>query len=124
MTQKETCYKCGKSGDEVKLIYHHQQYATARKEEKIIMCCRSCHKKIDHSHKQDGTACPLDVAKRRRLSALSYIKRTRKEKIFFETLMPNVLLFEKIVININTGNICITSYFNANNGKKLKYIDI
>lgn len=116
---KQICFKCGKSEDEVKLINHHTKYG---KDEKIVMCCMSCHNKIHYRIRKEGE-CPLSVEETYKLSTLSCVKRTVKNKnLSSETLMLNVKLFEEVQYNINTGNINVCSYFSGNNGKKILYI--
>jgi len=51
-------------------------------------------------------------------------KRTTKNITFYTQLAPDVRLLERIVYNINTGNVCCISSFFANHGAHLYIEDI
>jgi len=124
-----SCFKCGTSEGTMllrhgvlkptRIISHHISYIP----EKIVDCCDSCHKKI-HVRVRKENACPYSIEDVLKMTTKSSIKRTTRPIEFYTQLAPDVRLEERIVYNINTGNVtCIASFF-ANHGAKLYKEDI
>ena len=103
------CFKCGSTRFVIK---HHTSYNP----EIIVDCCRSCHATIHHRVRKEG-ACKFSVKQVERLSMNSSNKRSIKSLHFSETVAPNVLLYEDIEYNKNTGNIYVYSWFIGNHAK-------
>jgi len=115
------CSKCGK---ETTVRDHHIKGYGEENKDEVVPYCYSCDQKAHDKARREGR-CTLPSKETNRLSANSCNRRSKKNKtISYETLMPNVRLFEQVRVNLNTGHINVVSYFTAHNGKKLKYIDI
>lgn len=109
--EQSKCFKCGSTRFVIK---HHTSYNP----EVIVECCRSCHQKIHHKVRKEGH-CKYTVQEVKRLSMNSSNKRTVHDVIFSNVIGKNVLLYEQIGYNINTGNIYISAWFTANHNKQL-----
>lgn len=110
------CFKCGK---EKETINHHISYNP----EKIVDCCRSCHKKI-HNRVRENDLCPLSVAETRRISMKlsgqreenikkrrEYTKNNRTQIYFYQSIGKNAGLCETLYYNFKTGNVGYSSFF-------------
>jgi len=121
MRRQGICQKCGEEktvGD-----HHIKGYGIENKDE-VVPYCYSCDRKAHNKARREGK-CKLPGEETTRLSTNSCMRRSRKIKmISYETMMPNVRLFEQVHVNLNTGHISVVSYFAASNRKKIKYIDI
>jgi len=115
------CHKCG----EEKMVrdHHIHGYKDEHKDE-VVPYCYSCDRKAHNKARREGK-CKLSSKETKRLSNNSQRRRSCKTKMLsYETLIPNVRFFEQVRIDLNTGHINVASYFHANHGKKIKYIDI
>ena len=97
-----------------RIISHHIRYDP----EIIVDCCDSCHKKI-HVRIRKDNACPYSIKDIQKMTTKSSIKRTTKHIEFYDQLAPDVRLMERIVYNLNTGNVYCTISFFANHGASL-----
>ena len=111
--------KCFKCGSDRFVIKHHISYNP----EKIVDCCRSCHQTIHHRVRKEGS-CKYTVKEVERMSMKSSRNRSIDDIIFTNVLGKNVLFYEQIMYNKNTGNISTSSWFTANHGKQLIYEEI
>jgi len=125
MNENKLCFKCGiSSGEKQKnrdgktvkatILTHHTSYNP----EVLVSCCKSCHGKI-HTRIRKQNKCPLSVKETQRLSANSCHRRTNKNIVFYEQMIPCVRLWEMIKYNINTGNFGYSSGFGASKGKNI-----
>ena len=123
------CFKCGKTEGQMvlirgifkptRIISHHIKYEP----EILVDCCDSCHKKI-HVRARKNNTCRYSIEDIQKMTIKSSIKRTTKNITFYTQLAPDVRLLERIVYNINTGNVCCISSFFANHGAHLYIEDI
>lgn len=114
------CQKCGK--ESIVRDHHINGYFGKNKDE-VVPYCSSCDWYAHYNAREKGK-CNLSSKETYRLSSNSSQQRYRKIfSLSHETLEPNVLLREKLSININTGNININSYFEGTGGKRLKIIE-
>ena len=115
---------CKKCGEEKMVRDHHIKGYCEENKDEVVPYCQSCDLKAHAKARREGR-CVLTHKEAHIKSQASCQRRSRKTKtISSETLMPNVRLFENVQINLNTGHINVVSYFKANNGKKIKYINI
>ncbi len=115
------CQKCG----EEKMVrdHHIKGYLNENKDE-VVPYCLSCDWHAHHNAREEGK-CILSSTETYRLSSNSSQRRYRKTfSLSHKTLKPNVLLRERLSININTGNININSFFEGTGGKKLKVLEV
>lgn len=111
------CYKCGK----YKEVRDHHAYGYETDE--TVPYCNSCDQKAHNKARKEGK-CNLTNIESEQKSNNSYHRRSTKRKsLSSETVTPNVVLFEELQINLNTGTVTISSCFSGNHGHKLKIID-
>ncbi len=111
------CYKCG----EYKEVRDHHAYGYETDE--TLPYCQSCDRKAHNKARREGR-CNLSGEESHKKTSNSYQRRSTKHmKLSSETVSPNIQLFQKLRINLNTGTITISSCFSGNNGNKLKVID-
>ncbi|MFZ3166392.1 MAG: hypothetical protein WA130_02170 [Candidatus Methanoperedens sp.] len=114
------CQKCGK---ETIVRDHHIIGYLGENKDIIAPYCFSCDRKAHNKAKKSGK-CNLTEKETYRLSSNSSQRRYRKTfSLSHKTLEPNVLLRERLSININTNTININSCFEGTAGKKLKIIE-
>jgi len=115
------CQKCGE--EKIVRDHHIHGYSIENKDE-VVPYCNSCDQKAHRKARREGR-CILTGKETTRLSTNSCLRRSLKTKmISYETLMPNVRLFEQVRVNLNNGNVTVGSCFSAGHGKKLKYIEV
>jgi len=121
MKRNGICQKCG----EEKIVRdHHLKGYLGENKDEVVPYCYSCDMKAHHKARREGK-CNLPGDETNRLSKNSCVRRSKKSKmISTESMMPNVQLFEHVQVNLNTGNVTVSSCFHANHGKKLKYIEV
>ncbi len=113
MIRMGICHKCG----EWKMVRDH--HAFGYDTDKVLPYCLSCDKKAHYKARKEGT-CNLSSEQSHRKSNCSSMSRSTKIKLLsWKTVSPNVRLFERLQININTGTITVWSYFGSDNGHKL-----
>lgn len=111
------CWKCL----EHTIVRDHHVYGYDTDE--TLPYCESCDRKAHNKARREGR-CHLSSEDTNRKSISSYCRRSVKYKaLSFETLSPNVVLFEELAMNLNTGTITVSSIFRGNNGHKLKVIN-
>lgn len=121
MKRKEICQKCGK--EKIVRDHHLNGYEKLHKDE-VAPYCYSCDLKAHNNARKEGR-CTLTSKEIQRLSMNSSMRRAHRHfSLSSKTLAANVQLRELLDLNVNTGLICINTYFSAYNGKKLKYIDV
>ena len=144
MREIPKCHKCGCTDKE--LIHHHRSYEP----EEIVMVCRSCHKYIHNRLRKEGlcTIPPSEIHRMSRFSnntlKLNSIRQKSEHGIilskkinkkfrevhnqhdfrFYETLLPNIRMLERIRILDDGLQIISWSGFLPGHGKKLYLIDI
>lgn len=117
MERMGICYKCG----EWKEVRNHHRWGYET--DRVVPYCRSCDRKAHNKARKEGR-CNLTNIESRQKSDNSYNRRsTKHKKLLSETVAPNIQLFEKLAINLNTGMISISSCFIGHNGHKLHVIE-
>ena len=111
MNENVKCFKCGSDRFVIK---HHISYNP----EVVVDCCKSCHRTIHHRVRKEG-ACKYSIKEVERMSMKSSNKRSTMDIIFSQVIGCNVILYEQIGYNKNTGNVYVSSWFTANHGKSL-----
>ena len=115
------CHKCGCNNK--KLIHHHKSYEP----QVIVLMCHSCHQKL-HKKLRKECKCQISTNELNKMSInasnKTYHKNNIGELYFYETMMSNVKLHERIQYNYQSGNITYTTAFEGTNGKKLLKINI
>lgn len=143
MSETTKCHKCGCTDKE--LIHHHKSYDP----EIIVMVCRSCHKLLHNRLRKEGvcTVPSIELATmsknsnntkklrdiRMKSDAGHILSRKINKKFrdvhnqydfrFYETMMPNIRLLERIRILDNGKQIISWSGFLGGHGKELYLID-
>jgi len=116
---------CTKCKEEKPVIQHHTKGYEGNNKDYTLPYCLSCHRKIHIKARKLGM-CNIPVKVLKRLSMRSGHRRYQKEKCrgihFTETMMPNIQLFETILVYQNS--IYISSYFQAQHGKNIYEIQI
>lgn len=114
------CTKCRKHG---KVVMHHAHGYLDEHKDDVLPYCPSCHKKIHIQARKEGR-CPFTPNELKKMSWNSSHRRRAKEQCkyiqFNETMLPNVQLFENILVW--PSRIQFSSYFHIRHGK-LYYID-
>lgn len=138
------CHKCGCADKE--LIHHHRSYEP----EEIVLVCRSCHKLLHNRLRKEGlcTVPPEEISRMsidskntKKLNSIRQkserglaISRKINKKFrdvhnqydyrFYETMMPNIRLHERIRILDGGEQIITWSGFLFGHGKSFPIIDI
>lgn len=144
MSETTKCHKCGRT--DKKLIHHHKSYDP----EIIVMVCRSCHKLLHNRLRKEGlcTVPPEDISRmsiysnntkklnsiRQKSESGLVISRKINKKFrethnqydyrFYETMMPNIRLHERIRILDDGEQIITWSGFLFGHGKTFPIIDV
>ena len=144
MSETTKCHKCGCT--DKKLIHHHKSYDP----EIIVMVCRSCHKLLHNRLRKEGlcTIPPAELSKmsqysnnanrlkceRMKTDAGHILSRKINKKFrevhnqydfrFYETMMPNIRLLERIRILDDGKQIISWSGFLGGHGKELYFKDM
>jgi len=122
MTSKiGTCTKCNAYG---KVVMHHAHGYEGDNKDNVQPYCNSCHIKIHRNARKSGKCnIPKDkIIKLSRNSAQRRFKKDKRKQLnFTETLIPNIMLMEKIFIFPN--QIQYSAFFKAVTGKKICFID-
>ncbi len=113
---------CSKCGQEKTVRDHHVKGYGEGNKDYTLPYCYSCDRKAHFKTKREGK-CNLSPDETFKLTRNSYHRRVDKHfSLSSNAIMTNVQLKEKLKINLNTGTITISSYFQAGKHKKLKYI--
>lgn len=144
MSETTKCHKCGRT--DKKLIHHHRSYEP----EEIVLVCRSCHKLLHNRLRNEGlcTVPPEEISRMsidskntKKLNSIRQkserglvISRKINKKFrevhnqydfrFYETMMPNIRLHERIRILDDGKQIITWSGFLFGHGKSFPIIDI
>lgn len=144
MSETTKCHKCGCTDKE--LIHHHRSYEP----EEIVMVCRSCHKILHNRLRKDGLckipAHELSLMSQKSNHAIRLVEKRMKSedglkisrKInkkfrevhnqydfrFYETMMPNIRLHERIRILDDGKQIITWSGFLFGHGKSFPIVDV
>ena len=125
------------------MVQHHVKYEEIHGVDEIVMMDCDEHRKLHVRLRKEGK-CTIPAEELQVISYAAYtrtdkgketIRKTKRKQHqimdnkknclqFYETVMTNVKIVEKIRLNPNTGAVWYSSCFRSNCKTKLKFIDI